>query len=225
MATSLRYDSGLRYLRVANSLREQILEGVYQPGARLPRQHDLAKENGVSFGTLKVALDLLEREGYLLRKVGQGTFAALPEERTPVALVVDDDSRFCSFLSEALKTCGWDSVTATSGQMALETLHEKSFNLVLLDLGLPRMDGAQAFREIRKIDQDVPVVIVTGYPDSGIMSEALKVGPFPIVGKPFHLDQLSHLLSRLIGASPLATTRGSSRGAESDVHMVGRVAS
>ena len=74
---------------------------------------------------------------------------------------------------------------------------KQRIDLVLLDLVLPGMDGAQMFREIRKLDQDVPVAIVTSYPDSGIMSEALKVGPFAIVRNPFSLEQLSHIVERL----------------------------
>ncbi len=178
-----------------------LLQGHYQPGARLPRQHDLAKETGVSFGTLKVALELLEREGYLVRKVGQGTYAALPEETAAVALIIDNDPKFCSYVTEGLAICGWGSLTATSGQAGLEKLREASINLILLDLVLPGMDGAQIFREVRKLDQEVPVVIVTGFPDSDIMFEALKVGPFAIVRKPFGLDQLSHIVERLFPKS------------------------
>ena len=198
MTTPPRPDSGLRYLRVANILRDRILQGLYQPGSRLPRQHDLAKETGVAFGTLKAALDVLEREGYLVRKVGQGTYAALPQLTAAVALIIDDDLKFCSYVAEALAICGWDSVSANTGQAGLSKLLEGGISLILLDLVLPGMDGAQTFREIRKLDQSVPVVIVTGYPDSEIMSEALKVGPFAIVRKPFSLDQLSHIVERLL---------------------------
>ena len=74
---------------------------------------------------------------------------------------------------------------------------KQRIDLVLLDLVLPGMDGAQRFRETRKLDQDVPVVIVTSYPDSGIMSEALKVGPFDIVRNHFSQEQLSNIVERL----------------------------
>ena len=195
----------LRYVRVANNLRERIQEGAYQPGTQLPRQHDLAKEQGVSFGTLKVALDLLEREGYLIRKVGQGTYAALPTKKSQLALVIDDDENFCAFTVEALAACGWDSSVAYSCEMALETLQSRDFNVVLLDLIMPGMDGARIFHEIRRINQDIPVIIVTGYPDSQIMMEALKVGPFAVVRKPFLIYQLHHMLSHLSGAPAQAT--------------------
>jgi DNA-binding GntR family transcriptional regulator len=81
--------SRLRYIVVADAIRQKILDGVYSPGERLPHQHDLAKEHNVAFNTLKQALDVLTREGYIVRKVGDGTFAALPEDLSPTALVVD----------------------------------------------------------------------------------------------------------------------------------------
>ena len=191
----------MRYLMVANSLREQILQGRYHPGERMPGQHDMAKANGVSFATLKSALDVLEEEGYVRRKAGEGTYVTLPEERTPIALVVDDDRGFRDFLQEALKARGWRSLGAESGTEALGLLAHHSFALVFLDMIMPGMNGAETFREIRKVAPDVEVVIVTGYPDSSIMSEALQVGPFAVMKKPFTLDQLDHVLSRVQAVS------------------------
>ena len=185
---------GLRYLRVANSLREKIQSGVYRVGDRLPRQHDLAKDYGVAFSTLKQALDVLDREGYVVRKVGQGTYATLPEKHVPLALVVDDDKRIRQSMERALAQIGWNSITAESGPMALEKLKEHRFDLVLLDLIMPRMNGADTFREIRSMDPDASVVIITGYPESSAMAEALQIGPFGVMKKPFTRNQLRLVL-------------------------------
>lgn len=201
---------GLRYLAVANVLKERIISGVYRPGERLPRQHDMAKANGVSFVTLKTALDLLERDGYLRRKAGEGTYAALPQERETVALIVDDDPSFSEFLAAALGTCGWKSVAAGSGLAALGKLRERPFDLILLDLVMPGMNGAETFREIRNISKDVEVVIVTGYPDSALMADALRVGPFAVISKPFSIEQLEIVLERakrLSGSAKVADKR------------------
>ena len=78
MVTTESKRLGFRYLKVADDLRGQILDGKYESGHRLPRQHDLAKAHGVSFSTLNRALDILESEGYVSRKIGQGTYAAMP---------------------------------------------------------------------------------------------------------------------------------------------------
>ena len=163
----------------------------------MPGQHEMAKANGVSFATLKSALDVLEEEGYVRRKAGEGTYVTLPEERAPLALVVDDDHGFRDFFKEALTASGWRSLEAESGAMALGLLSGHSFGVIFLDMILPGMNGAETFREIRKLAPDVEVVIVTGYPDSSIMSEALQVGPFAVMRKPFTLDQLDRVLSRV----------------------------
>ena len=62
---------GLRYLRVADALKQKILHGIYQPGERLRSQYDLARDHGVAFATLKQSLDILEREGYIVRRPGE----------------------------------------------------------------------------------------------------------------------------------------------------------
>lgn len=190
-------DPGLRYLRIANSLRTKIVEGVYQPGEPLPKQHDMAKELGVAYATLKRALDILEQEGFVVSKVGRGTYAALPEKRVVTALVIDDEDNIRKSLKAALKPSGWESVTAESGEVGLERFKEQRFDLVFLDLMMPGMNGAETFRAIRKLDPQVDVVIMTGFPDPDIMSEVLKVGPFSVMMKPFGLKELRTVLERV----------------------------
>jgi len=195
---------GLRYLRVANSLRERVLEGVYQPGERLPRQHDLAREYNVAFTTLKRALDILETEGFVVRKIGQGTYAALPQKHTPSALVVEDDENIRTYFARTLETSGWESVLAESGEMALEMMEERKFDIIFLDLFMPDMSGVAAFRAIRQVDADVYVVVITGYPDSDLMWEALEIGPFAVMKKPISPDELRAVLANVI--QPSGTT-------------------
>jgi len=200
---------GRRYLRVADSLRRKVQEGVYQPGDLLPRQHDLAKEHNVAFGTLKQALDLLEGEGYVVRKVGQGTYACLPEKIIPSALIVDDEQRVCEFIVRFLARCDWRGTAVDSGEGALGKLETEHFDLIILDLVMPGMSGAETFRGIRKVDAEVPVVIITAYPDSNLMAQALQVGPFAVMKKPLTLNELRQVLGSLTRTSE--TPMGASR--------------
>lgn len=176
---------GMRYLRVANTLRRRIVSGLYRTGQRLPGQHDLARQYNVAFNTLQHALDVLEEEGYVVRKVGQGTYASRPQEHAPTALVVDDEEGVTKLMATALRRVGWNSLCVTSGSAALAALKEQRFDVIFLDLVLPGLHGADTFREIRRIDPAAKVVIVTGYPDSDIMARALAVGPFAVINKPF----------------------------------------
>ena len=167
MNLTLSEGLGLRYLRVARSLMARVVDGEYKPHERLPRRHDLAREYRVSFTTIKHALDILEQEGYVVRKAGQGTYASLPDKHPPVALVVDDDQSAARVIARAVESSGWESVVATSGQAALEEIKRLEFDLILLDLVMPGMNGVDTFREIREIDRDVQVVVATAYPPIG----------------------------------------------------------
>ena len=201
---SFNHRQGLTYLRVADQLRQRILEGSYGPGDRLPKQHDLAKQMGVSLSTLTNALNVLEREFYIVRKAGRGTYVSLPQEHSPTALVVDDEENIRNLLSVYLDTQGWQCVGVASGADALEAARSQNFDLVLLDLVMPKMNGAETFRRLRELDFFTNVVIITAYPDSDLVWEALQTGPFAILSKPVVFDSLKTILD---GASAISTFR------------------
>ena len=198
--------TGLRYLRVATSLRTNILQGVYRPGDQLPRQHDLTKEHNVSFSTLKQALDLLEEEGYVQRKVGQGTYASLPEGISRTALVVDDDLTMLDVFEKALTYHGTSCVVASSGVEAIAKVMDHRFDLIFLDLVMPGMNGVETFRAVREVVPGALVVIVTAYSDSELMAEALEIGPFAVMKKPFTLAELRVVLDYRVSRSPVSRT-------------------
>jgi CheY-like chemotaxis protein len=195
------------YMRLANSLKDKIVAGTYQRGERLPRQHDLAKEQGVAFNTLRKALDLLEGEGYVVRKVGQGTYARLPQNYLLTALVVDDEESIRSLLTTALVDSGWHCVAVESGELALDEFREQRFDVIFLDLIMPGLNGAETLREIRALDPEAAVVVITGYPDSAIMAEALQVGPFAVMRKPFTIVELGVVLVHVANRSQTAGSR------------------
>lgn len=195
------HEVGFRYRAVAKELKAKVMRGEYKPGERFPRQHDLAAEYNVAFATLKKALDILEKDGFVVRRIGRGTYAALPESSKRTALVIDNDEAILEMFTDVLGTGGWNCVTAVSGAAALNHLQLAQVDLVFLDLMMPVMNGAVAFREIRKLDHEVPVVIITGYPDSDLMSEALQTGPFAVMKKPFALRDLRWMLNHSIQRS------------------------
>ena len=192
--TAVHHEPRLTYLRVADRLRQRILEGSYGPGDRLPKQHDLAKQMEVSLSTLTNALNVLEREFYVVRKAGRGTYVSLPEEHSLTALVVDDEENIRKLLSVFLNARGWQCVGFSSGAEAIEAARGRKFDLVLLDLVMPKMNGVEIFRRLREIDSSVNVVIITAYPDSDLVWEAMHTGPFAILGKPIDFDSLKMFL-------------------------------
>lgn len=101
-------------------------------------------------------------------------------------LVIDDDELVRSLFEETLGKLEYRVVTAVDGPRGLELLRQHKFNLAFIDLKMPGMDGAEIFREVKTIKPDLPVVIITGYPDSDMMNRALAHGPFGIMKKPFN---------------------------------------
>ena len=99
-------------------------------------------------------------------------------------LVIDDDPIICRLFKDTLERHGYKVTTSLSSLEALDHMLDKQFNLIFLDLKMPELDGAELFQRIRQIS-DVPVVIITGYPDSDLMEKALECGPFLVMKKPF----------------------------------------
>ena len=194
VANSVNENMDFVHQRVANEIRSKVVSGVYKTGERLPRQHDLAKDHNVAFNTLKKALDILEVEGYVARRIGQGTYAILPEDRMPIALVVDDDENIRHLLERSLEANCWRSVAVGSGLKALDRIKAQQFNLIFIDLVMPDIKGPQVFKQIREANSSSNVVIITAFPDSYLMAEALDVGPFTLMRKPFSQNEISSLL-------------------------------
>jgi excisionase family DNA binding protein len=115
-------------------------------------------------------------------------------------LVVDDEESVRDLMSSALQTKQRDVLTAASGGEALEIVKKQPVDLVLLDLSMPGLNGVETFRELHMLRPALPVVIVTGYPDSDLMQRALEIGPFTMISKPVDLNQIQKTVDRIVGA-------------------------
>ncbi len=100
-------------------------------------------------------------------------------------LVIDDEELIRLLFEETLGKLGYKVVIAKNGSEGLELIKQRDFDLLFLDLKIPGMDGAEIFRQVKTIKPNLPVVIITGYPNSDMMNRALAHGPFGIMKKPF----------------------------------------
>ena len=100
-------------------------------------------------------------------------------------LVVDDDPEIGQLISDIMTKSSCQVTVALSSPEALNLIGDKHFDMLFLDLILPGMDGIEAFKRIREENQNIPVAIITGYPDSDLMDQALKYGPLTVIKKPF----------------------------------------
>jgi excisionase family DNA binding protein len=105
-------------------------------------------------------------------------------------LVVDDEITIGQLFRDSLEKNGCQVTAMSNSLEALEIISRQRFDLIFLDLAMPELDGSELFRRIRKIDKQVPIAIITGYPDSDLLKKAKEHGPFLIMIKPFTSDDI-----------------------------------
>jgi CheY-like chemotaxis protein len=91
-------------------------------------------------------------------------------------MVVEDDKDFLYTIGYWLKSKGYNVVTANNGLEAVETIKKEPVDIVFLDLHMPVMDGVEALKNIRKINKNLPVIIITAFATDERISEAEKYG-------------------------------------------------
>ncbi|MBA7620277.1 Regulator of RpoS [subsurface metagenome] len=123
-------------------------------------------------------------------------------------LVIDDEEKIQSLFEDTLEDLGHRVVAAGTSTEGLELVKQKDFELVFLDLKLPGMDGAELFRQIRTVKPELPVIIITGYPDSEMMTRALAAGPLGVMNKPF---SRSDIIAAVNNCSRLTTSQKTHR--------------
>ena len=106
-------------------------------------------------------------------------------EYNAAVLIADDDQNITKYLSSLMKTEGFKTLQAHDGKTALEIVRSQKPDVMLLDIKLPDMDGMEVLRQAKDVDQNLPVVVITGYSESSGAVRALKAGAFEYIGKPF----------------------------------------
>jgi two-component system response regulator AtoC len=117
-------------------------------------------------------------------------------------LVVDDEDLIRWSLRERLRTEGYEVLEAGTGRAALEQFKE-GVDLVLLDYRLPDLDGLSVLRELKKLDPDILVILLTSFVSVETAVEAMKLGAFHFANKPFNLDDVAALVGRALETTRL----------------------
>jgi DNA-binding response OmpR family regulator len=116
----------------------------------------------------------------------------------PPILVVDDDPAVCHMIRWALEEEGWVVETAADGRQALKEATRQRPRLVILDMGLPLLNGEQLAAALRALYSDgVPLLLITA--DGHVVEKARRVGARAYLAKPFELDELCATVQRVVG--------------------------
>ena len=117
---------------------------------------------------------------------------------TKKVLVVDDEPSICDLYKVALEAKQYLVNIVHSGSEAISAVKQNSYDFIFLDLKMPGMNGVDTFREIMKLNLRALVVIVTAYPDSDLLAEAMKLGPLTVILKPFDLNEIQRSVESLV---------------------------
>jgi two-component system response regulator HydG len=140
-----------------------------------------------AFGFLKKPIDFDE----LLRLIAQAT------GRGTMVLVADNNEDLCANLKEVLSDKGYRVSVAYDGNMALEEATKSKFDVMLLDIVLPMLDGLETYSAIREFRPDVAVIVITGYRQemNEMVERVLQEGAYTCIEKPIDIDRLLSLLA------------------------------
>ena len=129
-------------------------------------------------------------------------------------LVVDDDKAICEYMETFLSKDGFEVKTLNDPSSAAEEVKNGGYHLVVLDLMMPKMDGLQVLERIRKVDNDVAVVIFTGYPSLETAVQSMKMDAVDYLKKPFNPEEFRVVVDRVM------RKKGLLRSPEENLHRV-----
>src|SRR5262245_57233371 len=113
-------------------------------------------------------------------------------------LIVEDDEHVSCFLKELLTQAGYEVKTAATGRSGLALLATTIFDAALIDIHLPDMLGIEVLESAKRLDPEMDIVIMTGYPEVGTAVQALRLGAYDYLVKPLEWVSLHHSVKRII---------------------------
>ncbi len=116
------------------------------------------------------------------------------EEDKPRILLIDDEAIALSNMSHVLEKEGYEVTACKDGESGLHELHHKMFDLVLTDMRMPGVDGMQVLQHVKETMPDLPVIMITGYASLDSAVEAMKLGAYHYIAKPFRLAEAREIV-------------------------------
>ena len=177
MARLMTAEEVARYLRVAERTIYRLIKGHKIPAIKVGHQWRFEK----------ASIDEWLRQNVI--------------EKHVEVLVIDDEELIRLLFEETLGKLGYKVVIAKNGSEGLELIKQRDFDLLFLDLKMPGMDGAEIFRQVKTIKPNLPVAIITGYPDSDMMAQALALSPLGVMNKPFNEADIASTVANFLRIS------------------------
>ena len=122
---------------------------------------------------------------------------------SPTILVVDDNQDLLETFAMILKRRGFTVETAPDGAAAVDKFREQTFDVTLMDVVMPEMNGVEALKKIRELEPGAPVFLMTAYSDEELIETARSEGVNEVISKPIRIDQLMKLIMQAASVGPI----------------------
>ncbi len=109
-------------------------------------------------------------------------------------LIVDDNVGLCRTMSLILSRKGYSVTTAKDGAEAIATVEESPFDIVLMDIKMPAMDGVETYKRIKRIRSDTIAIMMTAYAVEELIQDALQEGAFAVIYKPLDMEKVISII-------------------------------
>src|SRR5579862_6932356 len=196
--TFLTTEEVLEYLQVNLRTVYRLIKAGKIPAVRVGRQWRFRKRD------IDAWLDSQRPRGGSRTPSGAPAPAAAPARPAgasarPRILVVDDEASIRDLLAKTLALAEYDVDVAPDGRSALERMRLYPYDLLIVDLKMPGMDGLAVIREAKRYRADLPVIIITGYSTESSAIDAVNLGVAGYLTKPFRVPQVLAAAAKALG--------------------------
>jgi DNA-binding NtrC family response regulator len=119
-------------------------------------------------------------------------------------LVVDDEENICSYLAELFRLEGWTVSSAYDGYQGVKLATDDDYDVIIMDILMPRMTGIEATREIMRRKPSSRIIVITGAPYRKQAEEALDCGAKLFIKKPFSSDKILQAVRTVVDCDPVS---------------------
>lgn len=113
-------------------------------------------------------------------------------------LIVDDEQSMLDFLTLMLQKEGYDIITANNGAKAKELIKKEKLDLIISDIKMPDIDGIELLKFIKEVNPEATVILITAYASTKTAIQALKLGAYDYISKPFDIDELKIIIEKAL---------------------------